>query len=87
MADEGLKDCAECGGTMSPVVIMDKVDHGGTPRDLEYRQPDDSRRFWSGRYPTAGRVRGFLCAGCGRIALYGSVPDAEPGAAADRGEM
>jgi hypothetical protein len=39
--------------------------------DLEYRLPDDRRSFWSGKYPTAGSVQGFMCENCGRIALYG----------------
>jgi hypothetical protein len=65
---------------MSPIIIMDKDRHGGlvpqSPQSLEYRQPDDSRSFWTGKYPTAGKVRAFLCASCGRIALYGSAPEA-----------
>ncbi|MDZ4820745.1 MAG: hypothetical protein SGJ20_17405 [Planctomycetota bacterium] len=59
---------------MSPVVIMDKDRNGNFgpgPQSLEYRRPEDSRSFWTGTYPTAGRVRAFLCGGCGRIALYG----------------
>jgi hypothetical protein len=72
---------------MSPIIVMDKDRFGMTARDpqpLEYRLPDDRRSFWTGRYPTAGQVRAFLCAGCGRIALYGSEPAAEPSAAPDR---
>ena len=81
MASEETKACVDCDGTMFPVVLMDKVHHSGTPRELEYRQPDDKRSFWTGKYPTAGRVQAFLCEGCGRIALYGSVPVAQPDAA------
>jgi hypothetical protein len=87
MADEASKTCVECQGTMSPIIVMDKDSFGMTPRGpqpLEYRLPDDRRSFWTGKYPTAGQVRAFLCAGCGRIALYGGEAGAEPGAAADR---
>lgn len=76
MAEATSKTCAECQGAMLPIVIMDKVHHSGTTRGLEYRRPEDSRSFWTGKYPTAGPVRAFLCAGCGRIALYGGDPDA-----------
>ncbi|MFN0056451.1 MAG: hypothetical protein ACKV0T_30255 [Planctomycetales bacterium] len=37
--------------------------------------------FWTGKYPSAGLVRAYLCADCGRIALYGGAPDAKPGVA------
>ena len=87
MADDASKTCVECRGVMAPIIVMDKDRYGNTgpgPQSLEYRLPDDRRSFWTGKYPTAGRVRAFLCAGCGRIALYGSEPAAEPGAAADR---
>jgi hypothetical protein len=81
MADDAQRTCVECQGTMAPIVIMDKSP--GVARrlvfgPLEYRLPDDQVSFWTGRYPTAGVVRAFLCAGCGRIALYGDRPDAEP---------
>jgi hypothetical protein len=79
MADESTRRCAECGGAMSPIVIMDRVGRqfasGGSIQELAYRQPDDSRSFWTGQYPTAGTVRAFLCGDCGRIALYGEAPD------------
>ncbi len=69
---------------MSPVVIMDRQPGGLARRAvaglLEYRMPDDRVSFWTGQYPTAGVVQAYLCAGCGRIALYGDKPDAEPGA-------
>jgi hypothetical protein len=64
---------------MSPIVLMDKIGlqftHSGTIRDQEYRQPDDSVSFWTGKYPTAGKVRAFHCGNCGRIALYGAASD------------
>jgi hypothetical protein len=66
---------------MSPIIIMDKYRHGLTEhrdtKPLEYRLPDDRLSFWTGKYPTAGVVRAFMCADCGRIALYGREPDAE----------
>ena len=78
MTKEESKRCVECEGIMSRIIIMDKDRFGITaqaPQSLEYRRPDDSRSFWTGRYPTAGPVRAFMCSECGRIALYGT-PDA-----------
>ncbi|HUQ69686.1 MAG TPA: hypothetical protein VM165_09195 [Planctomycetaceae bacterium] len=79
MSDEVAKTCLECQGALSPIIVMDKDNYGSTgpgPQGIEYRRPDDSRSFWTGAYPTAGRVRAFLCESCGRIALYGAAPDA-----------
>jgi hypothetical protein len=39
--------------------------------------PDDRLSFWTGKYPTAGTVRAFMCEGCSRIALYGGEPEAD----------
>ena len=79
MADESTRKCAECRGPMLPIVIMDKVGNTFTKHaavsEMEYRQPDDSRSFWTGKFPTAGKVRAFLCGDCGRISLYGEAPD------------
>jgi hypothetical protein len=64
---------------MSPIIVMDKDHYGSTgrgPQSLTYRQPDDTRSFWTGAYPTAGTVRAMMCSACGRIALYGGAPDA-----------
>lgn len=76
--DEVSRVCVECQGAMFPIIIMDKLHpvptahrHAST---LEYRLPDDRLSFWSGKYPTAGKVHAFLCEGCGRIALYGAMP-------------
>ncbi len=83
-----VRTCVECQGSMSPIVIMDVapgIARRATAGPLTYRLPDDRVSFWSGKYPTAGVVRSYLCEGCGRIALYGDMPDAEPGAAADGG--
>ncbi|MGH7200121.1 MAG: hypothetical protein ACREJB_05915 [Planctomycetaceae bacterium] len=59
---------------------MDKLHHTPTKHrhagSLEYRLPDDRLSFWTGMYPTAGEVWAFMCADCGRIALYGGAPDA-----------
>ncbi len=79
MDDNLSRTCIECQGVMSPIVIMDKTRPWPTTHrhadSLEYRMPDDRVSFWTGKYPTAGTVRAFLCAGCGRIALYGSEPN------------
>lgn len=80
MASDDTRTCIECEGTMSPIVIMDKYYPGAAKHrftgSLEYRLPEDRLSFWSGKYPTAGAVQAFLCGDCGRIALYGSQPDA-----------
>lgn len=75
MADEASKTCVECEGVMSPVVVTDRYHQLGTSQVLEYHQSGDSRSFWTGKFPTAGQVRAFMCGSCGRIALYGEVPD------------
>jgi hypothetical protein len=79
MEDESTRACAECRGAMSRIVIMDKIGmqfaSRATSQELEYRQADDTLSFWTGKYPTTGKVRAFLCGNCGRIALYGQAPD------------
>lgn len=75
MPDGPLRTCIECRGAMVPIVVIDKSPAGGAPV-LEYRQADDRRSFWSGRYPTAGPVESLMCGECGRIALYGRAIDA-----------
>ena len=74
MSGQVSRTCAECQGTMSPIIIMDKAPgaarHSYTA-PLEYRLPDDRVSFWTGKYPSAGEVRAFMCEACGRIALYG----------------
>ena len=82
------RTCVECQGSMSPIVIMDVapgVARRAVAGPLSYRLPDDRVSFWTGKYPTAGVVQGYMCVECGRIALYGRAPDAEPDAAADGG--
>ena len=71
---------------MTPIVIMDvapSMTRRAVPGPLQYRLPDDRVSFWTGKYPTAGVVQAYLCAECGRIALYGEMPDAEPSDAAE----
>jgi hypothetical protein len=79
MADDASKTCWDCEGTMHPIVIMDrdynKLTGSRMHEGLEYRQPDDRRSFWTGKYPTAGKVQAFMCENCGRIELYGSAPN------------
>lgn len=75
MESTASQTCLECQGPMSPIVIMDK--RRGVPTEhrdsstLEYRMPDDRISFWTGKYATAGHVQAYMCAKCGRIALYG----------------
>jgi hypothetical protein len=63
---------------MAPIVIMDKSHRSPTAHRfagaLEYRLQDDRVSFWTGKYPSAGLVRAYLCEDCGRIALYGGEP-------------
>jgi hypothetical protein len=80
MESEVTRTCVECQGSMSPIVVMDKLHRAPTQHryagSLEYRLPDDRLSFWTGKYPTAGPVLAFMCEGCGRIALYGGKADA-----------
>ncbi len=79
-----VRTCGDCQGTMSPIVIMDMapgLNRHAIAGQLTYRLPDDRVSFWTGTYPTAGAVQAYMCAGCGRIALYGSKA-AEAGAEA-----
>ncbi|MFO0896164.1 MAG: hypothetical protein U0836_01945 [Pirellulales bacterium] len=60
---------------MSPIILLDKterwpIEHRSATA-LEYRLPDDRLSFWTGKYATAGAVKGFMCEECGHIALYG----------------
>ena len=81
-----VRTCVECQGSMSPIVIMDiapGLARRAVAGPLTYRLPDDCVSFWTGKYPTSGVVQAYICAGCGRIALYGDKPDAEPIAPAE----
>jgi hypothetical protein len=60
---------------MAPIVLMDRYYSSAHTQELEYRQPEDNRSFWTGKYPTAGTVNALMCGDCGRINLYGSGPD------------
>lgn len=71
--------CVECQGSMSPIVIMDLypgVAQRAVAGPLTYRSPDDKLSFWTGKYPTAGEVKAYMCGECGRIALYGDKAEA-----------
>ena len=74
MSNERARICSECKGEMAPVVVADKVHPmvvGFAGHGLQYRLPGDKPSFWTGHYPSAGSVESFMCAGCGRIQLYG----------------
>jgi hypothetical protein len=58
---------------MSPVVVMDR--NYKSVAELSYRQLGDKPSFWTGQYATAGTVLSYMCGNCGRIALYGAVPE------------
>jgi hypothetical protein len=79
MSEAMTRTCVECQEPMTPIVIMDKLHPGPTKHrytgSLEYRLPDDNLSFRTGKYPTAGSVRAFMCEGCGRITLYGGAPE------------
>ena len=80
MSDETTRVCTECKGTMSSIIVMDKMHPIPTKHSctgsLEYRLPEDRLSFWTGKYPTAGTVNAFMCERCGRIALYAGKPGA-----------
>jgi hypothetical protein len=81
-----VRTCVECQGAMSPIVIMDLAPglaRRAVAGPLTYRLPEDRVSFWTGRYSTTGVVQAFMCAGCGRIAMYGCAVDPQPGAGAD----
>ncbi len=84
-----VRTCVECQGSMYPIFIMDLAPGGLARRavagPLTYRLPEDRASFWTGQYPTTGLVQSFMCAGCGRIAMYGCAANPEPDAAADGG--
>lgn len=74
---EASRVCAVCTESLLPIVIMDQYQPMGDMQGLQYRQADDTRSFWTGKYSTAGPVHAFMCSRCGRIELYaGSKPDA-----------
>ena len=64
------RKCPACGETMKPNRIVDK--EFGNDRDLEYTVADAKKSFWSSRFPTKGKVNGFMCDGCGEIRLVGT---------------
>ena len=62
---------------MQPVRLIDatepSMDHKGNRHvDLAYAAPDaKAASFFTGRVPSLGVVRGFICPNCGRMLLYG----------------
>ena len=85
-----VRTCVECQGVMSPIIIMDvapSLSRRAVAETLSYRMPDDRVSFWTGKYPTAGVVQAYLCAGCDRIALYGQSPDSKQTASVDDGSQ
>jgi hypothetical protein len=62
--------CDSCDSALHPIKLIDKA-HGQRHTDLEYAPADAARSFWTGRYPIEGKVEAYLCAGCGRIAMFG----------------
>ena len=61
------KKCPECDAEMGPIYLIDRG-HGDQHRDMEYAA-EEGWFLW--RFPTAGKVRAFMCNECGRILLYG----------------
>ena len=73
MSNEPSRSC-ECGGAMAPIEVIDK--HAGMTRlsqagPLEYRLPGERPSFWTGRFPSGGILRAFMCGECGRVSFYG----------------
>ena len=73
MARPARRKCADCGGELAEIRLVDRSDND-RHADLSYAAANAKRGFWLGQYPISGTVKGFLCAGCGRVFLY-----AEPG--------
>ncbi len=68
--------CDSCNSDMHPIKLIDKS-HGKMHTDFEYAPADAARSFWTGRYPIEGKVEAYLCAGCGRIAMFGRPAGAD----------
>lgn len=76
MEDNASTLCPQCQATMAPIVLMDRYHPNSRfSQELEYRLPGDKPSFWTGKYPSGGKVQAFMCGDCGRIVLYGRVPD------------
>jgi hypothetical protein len=74
MGDESLRVCSACQAAMGSITVMDRyyVNNRYT-QELEYRLPEDKLSFWTGKYPTAGKIQAFMCSSCGKIDLYGTT--------------
>ena len=68
------RECRDCGGKAHEIKILDQA-HGTAVDRISYALPEARRSFWSGQFPTEGRVVAYLCDRCGRIAHYGVPKD------------
>lgn len=75
MPEEATRKCSQCEGDMSPVVVLDR--NYKNVHQLAYRQVEDKPSFWTGSYATAGPVLSYMCGKCGRIDLYGALPESD----------
>ncbi len=79
MANDTDRRCPDCGGAMSPILIVDKTDiSGGYHSPLQYTVPGEKQSFWTGKFPIKGTVGATMCGECGRILLRG-IPADQPG--------
>jgi uncharacterized OB-fold protein len=63
--------CPDCGSGIHPIRLIDQVGKWPHPdHELEYAAGDSDRDFFSGKFPSKGKVLAKLCSECGRIVLF-----------------
>ncbi len=67
------KACPDCGAAMQPIRLIDHT-RSTIDEELSYTAAD-ARQGWYGGFPVAGRVSASMCCDCGRIVLFGELPD------------
>lgn len=75
MAAPRKSKCPDCGGPLAAIRLIDRGDNSAH-WELGYAAASAKRSFFGlGGYPIEGKLKGYLCGGCGRVLLY-----AEPNA-------
>jgi|TARA_B110000495_G_C23002311_1_gene591669 hypothetical protein len=70
LMDNETRKCADCGGNMSAIKVIDKQGGFGETAGFEYAAVDAQRGFWSSTFPKSGKVDSYLCHDCGGVRLY-----------------